>query len=101
MAFVKVADAAEVPPGQSRIVEADGKELALFNVEGAFYCIDNECPHRYGPLGEGDLEDDVVTCPWHAWQVNVRTGEVLYTPGSCVATYACKVEDGAVLVNID
>lgn len=101
MTFVKVADEADVLPGQSRIVEADGKELALFNVEGAFYCIDNECPHRYGPLGEGDLEDDVVTCPWHAWQVNVRTGEVLYTPGSCVETYPCKVEDGAVLVNID
>jgi nitrite reductase/ring-hydroxylating ferredoxin subunit len=100
MAFVKVADAAALPPGGSMVVLAEGRELALFNVDGAFYCIDNECPHREGPLGEGELEDDVVMCPWHAWQINVRTGEVLYSPDTCVATHACKVEDGAVYVEV-
>jgi nitrite reductase/ring-hydroxylating ferredoxin subunit len=100
MAFVKVGETAELLPGQGCVVEVGGRELALFNVEGEFFCLDNECPHRDGPLGEGDLEDDVVMCPWHAWQINVRTGEVLYTPGLCVRTHACKVEDGTVLVEI-
>src|SRR5438132_11394513 len=100
MAFVKVADAAALSPGGSMVVMAEGRELALFNVDGTFYCIDNECPHREGPLGEGELEDDVVMCPWHAWQINVRTGEVLYSPGTCVATHACKIEDGAVYVEV-
>jgi nitrite reductase (NADH) small subunit len=100
MAFVKVAEEAELSPGQGMVVEADSRELALFNVDGEFFCIDNECPHRDGPLGEGELEDDTVICPWHAWQINVKTGEVLYNPGTCVATHACKVEDGAILVEV-
>lgn len=100
MTFVKVAEAADLSPGEARTVFANGRELALFNVEGEFYCIDNECPHRDGPLGEGELEDDVVMCPWHAWQINVKTGEVMYNPGLCVATHACKVEEGEVLVEI-
>ncbi len=100
MAFVKVADAADVPSGSGTVVQAGSRELALFNVEGTFYCIDNECPHMYGPLGEGYLESDVVMCPWHAWEFNVRTGEGLYGTGLCVATHACKVEDGAVLVEV-
>jgi nitrite reductase (NADH) small subunit len=100
MAFVRVADASELQPGECRVVEAGGREYALFNVEGEFYCLDNECPHRDGPLGEGELEDDVVMCPWHAWQINVRTGEVLYNTMVCVRTHACKVEEGAVLIEI-
>ncbi len=100
MAFQKVAEVSELAPGQCRVVEAAGRELALYNVEGEFFCTENACPHRDGPLGEGELEDDVVTCPWHAWQINVRTGEALYGPGTCVATYPCKVEDGAVLVDV-
>src|SRR5215475_4749181 len=78
MGFVKVAEAAEVLPGTGRVVRAGGRELALFHIEGAFYCIDNDCPHREGPLGEGELEGDTVICPWHAWEISVKTGEVLY-----------------------
>ncbi|HZO88431.1 MAG TPA: Rieske 2Fe-2S domain-containing protein [Chthonomonadaceae bacterium] len=100
MALVKVAEAAELSPGQCRVVSVGSRELALFNVGGEFYCLNNECPHQDGPLGEGDLEEDVVICPWHAWQVNVRTGEVLYMPGLCVRTHPCLVEDGAVFVEI-
>jgi nitrite reductase/ring-hydroxylating ferredoxin subunit len=101
MGFVKVAETAELEPGQGMVVEAQGRELALFNIGGAFYCIDNECPHRGGPLGEGWLEEDAVYCPWHAWPINVRTGEVLYSLGDCVATYSCKVESGAVYVEVN
>jgi nitrite reductase (NADH) small subunit len=100
MAFVKVAEVEQVPPGTSCVVEAGGRELALFNVAGEFYCIDNGCPHSDGPLGEGELEADVVMCPWHAWQFNVRTGCMIYNESVCVATYPCKVMDNGVLVEV-
>ena len=100
MAFVKVAEVEQVPPGASRVVEAGGRELALFNVDGTYYCIENLCPHNEGPLGEGELEADVVICPWHAWQFNVRTGRMIYNESICVATYPCKVMDSAVFVEV-
>ena len=100
MAFMKVADAEQLPPGQSQIVIAGGRELALFNVAGKFYCLDNECPHAGGPLGEGMLDRDAVMCPWHGWYFDVTTGEGLYGLGICVASHTCKIEEGAVLVDI-
>ena len=99
MASVKVAKAADVPPGEGRVVQAGTRSLALFNVDGAYHAIDNECPHRGGPLGEGELEGCLLTCPWHAWQFDVRTGESV-TDDSKVAVYACKVEGGQVLVGL-
>jgi nitrite reductase/ring-hydroxylating ferredoxin subunit len=100
MPFVKVAEVDQAQPGSSLVVMAGGRELALFNVSGKFYCIDNGCPHSDGPLGEGELEGEVVMCPWHAWQFNVRTGCMIYNDSICVATYPCKVEGDAVLVEI-
>jgi nitrite reductase/ring-hydroxylating ferredoxin subunit len=100
MALVKVAETSELKPGCGMVVEAGGRELALFNVDGEFYCIDNTCPHMEGPLGEGDLDGDEVMCPWHAWSFNVKTGEGLYGLGLCVRSFPCKVEESAVLVEI-
>ena len=100
MAFVKVAETTALKPGAGMVVEAAGRELALFNVDGEFYCIDNTCPHMEGPLGEGDLDGDEVMCPWHAWSFNVKTGEGLYGSGLCVRSFPCKVEDGTVLVEV-
>ncbi|PYQ13032.1 MAG: hypothetical protein DMH00_05290 [Acidobacteria bacterium] len=71
---VKIAVRSEVPSGTGRVVVALGRVLALFNLEGSFYAVDNSCPHRGGPLGEGFLNGCVVTCPWHGWQFDVRTG---------------------------
>src|SRR5262245_65664365 len=73
--FVKACAASEIAPGTGKTVTVDGKDVALFNVDGTFHAIDNECPHRGGPLGEGDLEGCIVTCPWHAWQYDITTGE--------------------------
>lgn len=100
MAFVKVAGVADIEPGSGRVVEAGYRELALFNVNGEFFCIDNTCPHAEGPLGEGELNDEVVTCPWHAWEFNVKTGEGLYGTGVCATRFRCKVEGDDVLVDI-
>lgn len=100
MGFVKVADAEKLEAGAGMVVMAGGKELALFNVNGTFYCIDNLCPHHDGPLGEGELYGEAVMCPYHAWQFNVRTGEGLYGCRANVRTYECKLEEGAVLVDV-
>ena len=97
--FSKACAVSEVVPGPAQLVAVDGKEIALFNVDGTFYALDNECPHRGGPLGEGDLEGCIVTCPWHAWQYDVRTGESI-TDDLTVARYDVKVEGGDVLVSV-
>jgi nitrite reductase (NADH) small subunit len=90
--FVKVATLAELPAGSGKPVEVNGKAIALFNVDGKVYAIDNTCLHRGGPLGDGTLEGEVVTCPWHMWEYNVRTGEFVANPSIKVATYAVQID---------
>jgi NAD(P)H-dependent nitrite reductase small subunit len=97
--FVKVAAVADVAPGSGTCVEVNGKQIALFNVGGTFRAIDGVCPHRGGPLGEGELEGNTVTCPWHAWQFDLTTGESL-TDDSSVACYEVKVDGDAILVSL-
>lgn len=90
--FVKVANLSDLAPGAAKAVEVNGKSIALFNVEGTIYATDNTCLHQGGPLGEGTLEGDVVTCPWHMWEYNVRTGEKVGFAELKVATYPVQVE---------
>jgi len=96
--FVRVAGTADVKPGHSIVAEVNGKTLAVFNVDGKFHAIDNTCLHRGGPLGEGDLEGTVVTCPWHGWQFDVTTGTCVANPGAKVERYEVKVEGNDVTV---
>jgi nitrite reductase (NADH) small subunit len=100
MAKLKVAEAAEIGPGQGKVVEAGGKTVAVFNCNGTFYAIDNTCLHRGGPLGEGDLDGTVVTCPWHGWQYDVTTGANVMNATVRVACYPARVEGGSVLVEV-
>ena len=97
---VLIGQAADVPAGEARVVEADGKTLALFNVDGAFYALDNDCPHRGGPLGEGDLDGTVVVCPWHAWRWDVRTGANVNNPAVKMPCFPVSVDDGRVFVEL-
>jgi nitrite reductase/ring-hydroxylating ferredoxin subunit len=96
--FEKVAETTELQPGEGKVVQAGGREVALFNVEGKFCAIDNTCVHRGGPLGEGMLEGSIVTCPWHGWKYDVTTGKCATAPGREVSAYEVKVEGAAVLV---
>jgi nitrite reductase (NADH) small subunit len=96
--FLKVCSTADLPEGQCKAVEAGGKTIALFNVSGTVFALDNTCAHRGGPLGEGILEGDVVTCPWHMWEYNVRTGEKVGMPSIKVATYPVQVEGSDIQV---
>ena len=63
-AYMKVAHAADLPPGQAMAVTVGDKRIALFSVDGAVVAIDDTCTHRGGPLSEGELQDGIVTCPW-------------------------------------
>ena len=90
--FVRVTGTTDVKSGQGIVVEVNGKTLAVFNVNGAFHAIDNTCIHRGGPLGEGDLEGSVVTCPWHGWQYDVTTGACVANPAAKVERYEVKLE---------
>ena len=99
--FVKVAKSGDISPGQSKLVEVSGKKIALFNVEGSFYAIDDTCTHRGGPLSEGVLEGKQVTCPWHGARYDVTTGAVLSPPApQGVARYNIRVEGSDIEVEI-
>ncbi len=100
-AFIKVAKAEELAPGQGKLIEIDGREIALFNVDGSFYAIDNTCAHVGGPLSEGELEGTRVTCPWHGAVFDVTTGAVLGPPAAeGVMKYNTRVEGDEVEVEI-
>ena len=98
--FVKVAESAGIEPGMLQEVEVGGRTIALANVGGTIYAIDNTCTHRGCSLAEGELDGEVVTCPCHGGQYNVKTGEVLRSPPPRgVQSFAVKVEGGSILVD--
>jgi nitrite reductase/ring-hydroxylating ferredoxin subunit len=99
MAFVKVVSANDLQEGSGKSVSANGKALALFKVEGKLYAIDNTCAHRGGPLGEGMLEGNVVTCPWHGWRYDISNGKCLTLPVG-VKSYTVKIDGKDVLVDV-
>ncbi len=98
--FVPVARVEEVPEGGGRVYQVAGREIALFRVAGQFYALDNVCPHRGGPLGEGFLSGTEVTCPWHAWSFDVRTGKYTFDPELAVEKFEVRVEDGQIQVAV-
>lgn len=99
-ARVRVAGVGDIQPGQGKVVEAAGHTVALFNVGGRYYAIDNDCPHRGGPLGDGDLEGAVIACPWHAWRWDVTTGANTNNPALKLACYPVTEEAGNLFVEL-
>lgn len=95
-----VARVEDVPPGSALRVQAGEREVALFNVGDRIYATQNDCLHLGGPLGEGKLEGCVVTCPWHGWQYDVRTGENEFDRALALETFEVVVEDGEIKVAV-
>lgn len=88
----RLANVADVLPGTSHVVQiAPDKEVALFNINGVIYALDNICPHQGGPLGEGEVEDYCVICPWHGWTFDVRTGECINLPDEKAMHYPIQI----------
>ena len=99
--FIKVATTDEMAVGAIKQVEANGKSIALFNLDGSYYAIGNECTHRGGPLAEGFVDGETVTCPWHGAQFNVKTGAAESAPASKpVAKYNVRVQGSDIEVEI-
>jgi 3-phenylpropionate/trans-cinnamate dioxygenase ferredoxin subunit len=90
--FVKVATRAELPIGGKLLVEVDGRAIAVFNVDGTYYAIDDVCTHDGGPLAEGELMGCEIECPRHGARFDVRTGKPLCMPAiEPVAVHATEV----------
>ncbi len=99
--LIKVANTKDLPPGKATAAEVDGNRIAVFNVNGSYYAIDDTCPHAGGPLSEGQVEGQKVICPWHEAAFDLKTGDVLSPPAfEGVKSYKVVVEGEDVKVEM-
>ena len=100
--YERVAAVADVPPGGIRGVRAGGLALALCNVEGEIYAVEDNCSHQHFPLSRSELDEEVVTCEWHGARFDVRTGDPLSLPAvRPVRTFDVRVHDGQIYVHTE
>ena len=97
--FVTVAKTSDLASGEAKAVSVRGREIALFNLDGTFYALDNFCPHQGGPLAEGYIEGNTVTCPWHAWCFDIRTGKMSIGDLGLIDTFEVQLEGENVNLN--
>ena len=93
-----VARVDDLPPGTAGVFQVDDEEIAVFSCEDGFYATQGHCLHLGGPLGHGHLAGCILSCPWHGWQYDVRTGENEFDRALKLETYEVVVEDGEVKV---
>ena len=97
--FVEVGRVVDLPPGRGTSVTVAGKDIALFNVDGTIYAMDDHCLHQAQSLGTSELRGKVVTCRGHGWRYDVTTGNTLHVEDYGVTTYPVKVDDGNIYVD--
>lgn len=99
--WVRLCGAGETPPNNSVMeLEAGGISICLANVNGELAALDNVCPHRLGPLGQGWVEGGAVVCPWHAWCFDPKTGAAVYPDRGQVEVFPLRIEENSVLVEL-
>jgi nitrite reductase (NADH) small subunit len=114
MARHLVGTVSEIPPGGRKIVEVEGRSVGVFNVHGTFVAVLNVCPHALAPVCLGRLggttlpsppgefrwgrEGEILACPWHGWEFDLRTGKALADPRRHLRLYPVSVEDGTVFI---
>jgi 3-phenylpropionate/trans-cinnamate dioxygenase ferredoxin subunit len=102
MTMTRVASTSDVAPGGVRVFEVNGRSIALANLGGAFYAIDNLCTHDNGPLGEGTLWNGTIECPRHGARFDVQTGAVKALPAvRPVRAYPVHVDGDEVSVDVE
>ncbi len=100
--WVDVAPAASLKPGESRVVEVDGAMIAVFNLGGDFYAIEDVCTHDGGELACGEVDGEEIICPRHGARFNIKTGEVTAPPAyEAVSTFPVRLQNGTVQVKDD
>ncbi len=99
--WIPVANVADCPPGSCMELAVAGRIVAIFNVDGDFHALDGVCPHQGGPLGKGQLEGQIVTCPWHGWQFDVRSGQHQINPTLRQPRFGVHVADERIMISVD
>ncbi len=99
--YTKVMKCADLEIGKSAIIEVGDKEIALFNYKGNFYAIDNTCPHRGSPLGEGRVEEGILICPNHEWRFELKSGWCPQNPELSTEVYPIKVSDEKIYIRLE
>ncbi|MCX7018372.1 MAG: nitrite reductase small subunit NirD [bacterium] len=99
--FVSAAKMDEIEPGSGKSVSVRGVKIAVFNVNGQYFALQDTCPHRGGPLGEGTADESAVSCPWHGWEFDLATGQCVTMAGEQVKTYKVRAENGGVYVAME
>ena len=99
--YTKVLKCADLEIGKSAIIEVGNKEIALFNYKGNFYAIDNTCPHRGAPLGEGRIEEGILICPNHEWRFELKSGWCPQNPELSTEVYPIKVHDEKIYIRLE
>ena len=98
--FFTVGTIGDFVSGQGKMVTVNGRHVALFRLGDEFYAIDNLCLHKAGPLCEGFIENDVVTCPWHGWSYEIRTGTLVQDPRVGVSKHDVRITGDEVAVRL-
>ena len=99
--WTRITPAENIPPREGRSIAVAGLNIAIFNLNGRFVTIENECPHQGGPLCDGIVSGTTVVCPLHGWRFDLDTGfAVRASLPACVTTFPTRVEDGIVLVDV-
>ncbi len=98
--FVDIASVHDLPVGRAKTIAVGDRKIALCHTPRGFFALDNTCPHRGGPLGEGDLIADELICPWHLWGFDVASGACGGNPELSVVTHEVKIEGDRVLVKL-
>jgi nitrite reductase (NADH) small subunit len=97
---IKVAEPNEIADGGSKIMHVQGRNIALFRVKDQYFAMSNNCLHRGGPLGEGEVRNYEVTCPWHGWKYNLLDGSFSLIPTLKVKTYPVKVGPEGIFIEV-
>lgn len=102
--LIRVCKKSELPHGQSKSIQANGKEISIFNIKEKYFAIDNICIHAGAPLNEGSVDEEKcqVVCSWHAWTYDLSTSKCVSHPKQDVftGTYSVKIENDEVFVQI-
>ncbi|MGH9730816.1 MAG: Rieske (2Fe-2S) protein [Candidatus Acidiferrales bacterium] len=100
MAFERAGRIEEIPAGEIGVLTVGGKPVAVANIDGKLFAINSVCLHHGGPLGDGELDGTLVSCPWHGWQYDVTTGKLAQQPSDGVECYPVELRGDEVFVDV-
>lgn len=100
--WIRITECSNIPLREGRSVSAGGHDIAVFNLGDRFLAIENQCPHKGGPLSDGIVSGNAVVCPLHAWRADLETGAVLNSGSarSCLKTFATRIDAGVVMLEL-